>query len=135
MIDLESVTRFSRCWSRANSTDMGHDSSVCGTNDTKRPIGKAAVMRALAASRTRRVGTGRRGRAKRAHALGVKTKRSHRYRRRLRQGLLWRRGVGGCFRWFGFQFRFGNVDCETGKVSGLGFRSRVSVRVLVRGRV
>ncbi len=76
MIDLESVTRLGRCWSRGNSTDMGDDRCVGGTNDTKRPIGKAAVMRAFAASRTRRVGTGSRGRATRANDVGGKTKMS-----------------------------------------------------------
>ena len=68
------MTRRGRCWSHGNSTDMGNDSGVGGTNDTKRPIGKAAVMRAFAASRTRRVGTGSRGRATRANDVGGKTK-------------------------------------------------------------
>ena len=67
------MTRRGRCWSRGNSTDMVDDSGVGGTNDTKRPIGKAAVMRAFAASRTRRVGTSSRGRATMANDVGGKT--------------------------------------------------------------
>ena len=38
VIDPESVTRLGRCWSRGNSTDMGDDRCVGGTNDTKRAI-------------------------------------------------------------------------------------------------
>jgi hypothetical protein len=74
VIDPESVTRLGRCWSRGNSTDTSNNTGVCGgTNDTKRAIEMLAVMRAFAASRTHRVGTGSRDRATRVH-VGGKTK-------------------------------------------------------------
>jgi hypothetical protein len=71
VIDPESVTRLGRCWSRGNSTDTSNNTGVCGgTNDTKRAIEMLAVMRAFAASRTHRVGTGSRDRATRVQGVG-----------------------------------------------------------------